>query len=422
MEEKQINEKDDLSSSNSLSLETRIVHGINEKTGSLICEPQEALVRKISVPTNTDESFKKLFMLSNDESNFTRFLNPTCSLLEQRLAHIEGGAAAAVVTSGMTAIQLLAMTLVCAGEEIVASSSLFAATDHMFKGLFNDLGIIVNFADVNKTHSFEAAVSPKTRFIYVETISNSQLDIPDIRKIADIAHKYKIPLVVDATYTPPVNYHPIDDGADIVIHSLSKWISGHGYTEGGVIIDSGKFDWRISNVPIMKVADPNNGGFRWAFDVPKEYLSIAMIVRLKACTMRTLGGYLAPDNAWMILQQMETLSLRMEKHNSNAQAVAKFLKMQPKVSWVRYPGLEDDPSHTLAKKQFGGKNGAIIVFAVEKPLTFMKNLSFCGQEKTIGTIRTAVLYFKGSNQIRMSVGIESIDDILADLARALNAE
>ncbi len=386
-----------------------------------------------------------LFALKELGFIYTRLGDPTGQILENRIALLEGGAAAVVTASGTAAIHYTALTLARAGDEIVSATNLYGGTFTMFKVLLKDQGITVNFVDALKPENFRAAITPKTRFLYVETIGNPALDVADIAAIAKIAHEHRIPLVVDSTFTPPSNYRPIEDGADIVIHSLSKWIGGHGAGIGGIVIDSGAFNWKEANVPLMKESDPAYHGLRWAIDLPAPLAPIAFALRFRTGPLRNLGACLAPDNSWIFIQGTETLPLRMARHNENGIAVARWLKKNPKVAWVRYPGLEDDPSYPVAKKQFKNGFGGMVVFGIKADargsgrekgqkfidsLVLFSNLANVGDAKSLAIHSASTTHSQLTDEeqlagglppdlVRLSIGIEHIDDIIADLERAL---
>jgi len=386
-----------------------------------------------------------LFALKELGFIYTRLGDPTGQILENRIALLEGGAAAVVTASGTAAIHYTALTLARAGDEIVSASNLYGGTFTMFKVLLKDQGINVKFVDALKPEAFEAAITDKTRFLYVETIGNPALDVVDVAAVAKIAHAHNIPLVVDSTFTPPSNYRPLEDGADIVIHSLSKWIGGHGAGIGGVVVDSGKFDWKKSNVPLLKEPDPAYHGLRWAIDLPAPLAPIAFALRFRTGPLRNLGACLAPDNSWIFLQGTESLSVRMARHNENGLAVARWLKKQPKVAWVRYPGLEDDPSYPIAKKQFKNGFGGMVVFGIkadkngsgrEKGQKFIDSLELFSNLANVGDAKSLAIHSASTTHsqltdkeqldgglppdlVRLSIGIEHIDDIIADLEQAL---
>lgn len=425
-------------------IDTILVHG-NQASKNPDNSSGISIDRSASYNLGTSSHAQNLYSLKESGFMNSRFGNKTCEILEKRIAAITKGKDAVVTSSGMAAIYSVIMTLVRSGDEIVSASNIFGRTYTLFDVLLKDHSINVNFADIENPKSFSSAISQLTRFIYVETIGNPSLDVANIKELADIAHRNKIPLIVDATYTPPTNYNPIDDGADIVIHSLTKWIGGLGAAMGGVIIDAGNFDWRNANVPLMKVQDPNYNGFRWSFDLPKESSSVAFLVRLRMVIQRTLGSCLSSDNAWIILQGIQTLSVRMEKHNANALAVAKYLEKNENIAWVRYPGLETDSSYDLAKKMFNDKFGGMIVFGLKtkdekdvtkKCSTFIDSLKLIEHTGLVGSTKSTALHtsstiynsFSEEKQktisispelIRLSIGIEDINDIIEDLDQAI---
>lgn len=428
----------------STNIETIAVHG--GQTPDPVTKARGLSVsRTTAYVFDSAEHASALFALKELGFIYTRLGDPTSQILETRLAGMEGGAAAVVTSSGTSAIHYTALTLARAGDEIVAASNLYGGTHTMFKVLLPDQGITVKFADSNKPDSFRSQITPKTRFLYVETMGNPALDMPDIRALATIAHEHHIPLVVDSTFTPPTLYRPIEDGADIVIHSLSKWIGGHGAAMGGAIIDSGKFDWKKSNVPLFNEPDANYHGLRWAHDLPAELAPIAFALRFRTVPLRNLGACLSPDNSWIFLIGCETLPLRMERHSENGMVVAKFLKKHPEVSWVRYPGLEDDPAYPVAKKQLTKGFGGMVVFgikagkgksATDRGRQFIGKLSLFSHVANVGDTKSLAIHPASTTHsqlseeeqketglppelVRLSIGIEHIDDILADLEQAL---
>ncbi len=392
------------------------------------------------------EHASNLFALKDLGFIYTRLGDPTSQILETRLAALEGGAAAVVTSSGTSAVHYTALTLARAGDEFVSASNLYGGTVTMFKVLLHDQGITVKFADAAHPESFREHITDKTRFLYVETMGNPALDMPDIRALADIAHEHHIPLVVDSTFTPPALYRPIEDGADIVIHSLSKWIGGHGAAMGGAVIDSGRFDWKNSNVPLFTEPDANYHGLRWASDLPAELAPIAFALRFRTVPLRNLGACLSPDNAWIFLIGCETLHLRMERHSGNGLAVARFLEKHPDVDWVRYPGLEKDPAYRVASKQLKNGSGGMVVFgiragngktATERGREFIERLKLFSHVSNVGDAKSLATHPASTTHsqmteaeqrasglqpelIRLSIGIEHIDDILADIEQALS--
>lgn len=398
-----------------------------------------------------------LFALKELGYIYSRLHDPTSAVLEARIAELEGGAAAVATASGTAAIHYTALTLARAGDEIVASKYLYGGTYTMFTVLLKDQGITVKLVDALKPEEVEKAITNKTRFIFTEVISNPSLDVVDIRSLSAIAKKHRIPLVVDSTFTPPVNYRPIEDGADIVIHSLSKWIGGHGAGIGGIVVDSGTFDWKNSNVPLLFEADPAYHGLRWAHDLPEPLAPIAFALRFRTGPLRNLGACLAPDNSWIFIQGLETLSLRLERHNQNALAVAQWLQAHPKVEWVRYPGLKEDPANKTAQELFASKKGTLggyggmVAFGIKEgkdssgqvrsgrlgaeafinSLCLFSNLANVGDTKSLAIHPASTTHSQLSEQeqldadlapnlVRLSIGIEHIDDIIKDIEQALS--
>ena len=430
---------------NSTHLETLAVHG--GQTPDPVTKSRGVPVwRTTAYNFDSAEHGANLFGLKELGFIYTRLGDPTGQILENRLALLEGGAAAVVTASGTAAIHYTALTLARAGDEIVSAKNLYGGTYTMFTVLLKDQGINVNLVDALDPENFRKAITPKTRFLFVEVIGNPGLDVVDIEAIAKIAHEHRIPLVVDSTFTPPVNFRPIEHGADIVIHSLSKWIGGHGAGIGGVVIDSGKFDWKKGNVPLLTESDPAYHGLRWAYDLPEPLAPVAFAFRFRTGPLRNLGACLSPDNSWIFLQGTESLPLRMARHNENAFAVARWLKKQPKVAWVRYPGLEDDPSYPTAKKQFTHGFGGMVVFGIKADakgtgmakgqsfidsLELFSNLANVGDAKSLAIHSASTTHSQLSEKeqteaglqpdlVRLSIGIEHIDDIIADLAQALS--
>lgn len=423
-----------------LHFETLAVHG-GQKPDPVTRSRGLPVWRTTAYTFDSAEHGASLFDLKELGFIYTRMGDPTSQILENRIALLEGGVAAVVTASGTAAIHYTALTLARAGDEIVSATNLYGGTFTMFKVLLKDQGIQVKFADATKPETFRSAITNNTRFLYVETVGNPSLDVADISALAQIAHEHNIPLVVDSTFTPPSNYRPIDDGADIVIHSLSKWIGGHGSAIGGVVVDSGKFNWKESNVPFFTAPDPNYHGLRWGLDLPDALAPMAFSLRFRTVPLRNLGACLAPDNSWIFLQGTETLPLRMARHNENGLAVARWLKKQTKVTWVRYPGLEDDPSYPVAKKQFKNGFGGMVVFGVQGGLEggtkFINSLALVSNVANVGDAKTLAIHPAStthsqltekeqkegglsSDLIRLSVGIEHIDDIIADLEQALS--
>ena len=311
---------------------------------------------------NTEHA-ANLFGLKELGNIYARLMNPTTDILEQRIAQLEGGAASVAVASGTSAIFYTIITLAEAGDEIVSANNLYGGTYTQFDSILPKLGINVKFVDPKNPKNFENAITDKTRALYIETIGNPVLDFTDVQAVADIAHRHGLPLIVDSTFTTPYLLRPIEHGADIVVNSLTKWIGGHGAGIGGIITDSGKFDWKGGNHKLFTEPDSNSPGLRWAIDLPEPLAPIAFALRVRTVPLRNLGATISPDNSWIFLQGVETLPVRIVKHSENALKIAEYLKNHPKTAWVRYPGLKDDPSYPIASKYLKNGFGGMVVLA-----------------------------------------------------------
>lgn len=388
----------------------------------------------------------RLFNLEEFGNIYSRIMNPTVSAFEERMAALEGGIGALATASGHAAQFLALTTILQQGDNFVSSSRLYGGTYNQFKVTFKRLGIDVKFVDSDNPSDFEKQIDDKTKAIYVETIGNPRLDIPDLNGLANVAHKNGIPLVVDNTFgMGGYLCRPIEYGADIVVHSATKWIGGHGTSIGGVIIDSGKFPWNNSKFPIFTEPSPGYHGLNFwtAFGAQSQFGNIAFIIRARVEQLRDIGASLSPFNAFLFLQGLETLSLRAERHCQNSLALAQWLKKSSNVSWVLYPGLEDHHSHTNAKKYLrSGMYGGIIVFGIkggkEAGKKFINNLKLTSLLANVGDAKTLVIHPASTthqqlseseqkaagvtpDMIRISVGIENIDDIIADFEQAFKA-
>ncbi len=387
------------------------------------------------------EHAANLFGLKELGNIYTRLMNPTHDVLEKRVAELEGGATALALASGTSAIFYSVINICSAGDEIVSANNLYGGTFTQFNDILPQLGIKVNFVDPKDPQNFAKAITPKTKLLFCETVSNPGLDVADIEAIAAIAHANGIPLVVDATFSTPYLTRPIDFGADIVVHSLTKWMGGHGTAIGGIMVDSGKFNWNSDKFPLMTQPDASYHGVRWATDIG-PLCPVAFAIRMRVIPLRNLGACISPDNAWMFLQGIETLPLRMERHCENALAVAKHLKAHPKVEWVRFPGLPDDPNFELNKKYLHGKGGSMVVFGIkggsEAGQKFIESLKLFSHLANVGDAKSLAIHPATTTHsqltadqqaaggitpelVRLSVGIEHIDDILADLDQAFDA-
>ena len=302
----------------------------------------------------------RLFAQEESGNIYTRIMNPTWDVLERRVALLEGGIAALAASSGQSAETIAVLNLAKAGDEVVSSTSLYGGTYTLFKYTLGRMGIDVKFVDASDPKNFGGAITPKTRCLYVETIGNPKLDVPDIEAIAKIAHDAGIPLVIDSTFATPYLCRPIEWGADIVVHSLTKWLGGHGTSIGGIIVDAGKFDWKNGKFPDFTEPDPSYHGLVFT----EAFGDAAYIAKARISLLRDLGPALSPFNAFLILQGIETLSLRMDRHCSNALKVAQHLERHSLVSWVTYPGLASHPSHDLARKYLPKGAGGMLGFVI----------------------------------------------------------
>jgi len=382
-----------------------------------------------------------LFGLKELGNIYTRLMNPTTDVLEKRLAALEGGVGALALSSGTTAIFYSIINLARAGDEIISANDLYGGTFTQFKNILPDLGIKVKFVDPKDPDNFKKAITEKTKAIYTETIGNPALNVPDFKAIADIAHNHGLPYIVDSTFTTPVLFRPIDHGVDIVVHSLTKWIGGHGTAIGGAVVDSGKFDWsRSKKHPLLTEPDDSYHGLRYAFDLG-PLTPLAYILRMRLVPLRNLGGCISPDNSWIFLQGLETLPLRMERHCENATKVAEYLTSHNKVSWVNYPGLETHPTHSNAKKYLKKGYGGVVVFGIKGGRSagekFINSLKLFSHLANVGDAKSLALHPASTSHsqlsekdlleggitqdlVRLSVGLESIDDIIHDIDQALS--
>jgi O-acetylhomoserine (thiol)-lyase len=388
---------------------------------------------------NTEHA-ANLFGLKELGNIYTRIGNPTQDVLEQRISQLEGGAASLALASGTSAIFYAIITLARAGDEIVSANNLYGGTYTQFDAILPSLGIKVNFVDPKDPENFQKAITETTRAIFVETIGNPTLDVVDIQRIAEVAHRNGLPLIVDATFSTPYLLQTIQHGADIVINSLTKWIGGHGTGIGGSITDSGKFDWKGGRHPLFTEPDPNYHGLRWALDLPEPLAPLAFILRARTVPLRNLGAAISPDNAWIFLQGIETLPLRIIRHSENASRVAQHLEKHPKVSWVRYPGLPGDPSHEVAKKYFAKGFGGMVVFGIkggaEAGVRLIDHIPLFSHLANVGDAKSLIIHPASTTHsqlseaqqlaagltpdlVRLSIGIEHIDDILEALEEGL---
>ena len=422
-----------------MKLESQCLHaGFTSDSATHACAVP--VYRTASYVFDSTEHAANLFALKELGNIYSRIMNPTQDVLEQRVAALEGGAAGLAVSSGTSAIFYSIINLAQAGDNIVSARNLYGGSYTQFKDILPALGIEVRFVDSNDPANFAAAADDKTRAFFCETVSNPALEVSDLQAIADSAHELGLPLIVDSTFSTPYLTRPIEFGADIVVHSLTKWLGGHGTAIGGIVIDSGKFNWAGGKHPLFDEPDTSYHGLRWGYDLPAPLAPVAYILRMRTGPLRNLGACLSPDNAWMALQGIETLPLRMERHCENALAVAKHLKDQPAVEWVRFPGLEDDPQYAANQKYIKGKGGSMVVFGIKggaaaggkfiEALEMFKHLANVGDAKSLAIHPASTTHSQlepeqqlqagiPPEMVRLSVGIEHIDDIIADLDQAL---
>ncbi|HEX7492351.1 MAG TPA: O-acetylhomoserine aminocarboxypropyltransferase/cysteine synthase [Candidatus Limnocylindrales bacterium] len=379
----------------------------------------------------------RLFGLQEFGNIYTRIMNPTTDVFEQRIAALEGGVAALGVASGQAAETLTILNLARAGDNIVSSSSLYGGTYNLFQYTLPKYGIDVKFVDGSKPEEFEKAIDGKTKGVYLETIGNPRLDVPDFEGIVAIAHKHGVPVVVDNTFAPILS-RPFEWGVDIIVHSATKWIGGHGTAIGGVIVDSGKFDWAASARFKADFVDPDPSYHGISYT--GAFGNLAFILKARVQGLRDLGAALSPFNSFLFLQGLESLPLRIERHSSNALAVAKWLEKNPAVSWVSYPGLASHPTHKNAAKYLSGGYGGVVTFGlkggVEAGRKLIDSVKLFSLLANVGDAKSLIIHPASTTHqqlsaqdqvasgvtpelVRISVGIEHVDDIIADLDQAI---
>lgn len=378
-----------------------------------------------------------LFSLAKPGNIYTRIMNPTQNVFEARITQLEGGVGALATSSGQAAITLALLNIVETGSEIVASSNLYGGSYNLLNITFKKLGIKVHFVDPSDPNNFKEVINDKTRAIYAETIGNPAIDVLDIEAVAQIAHDNGLPLVIDNTFASPYLCRPFEHGADIVIHSATKFIGGHGTSIGGIIVDSGKFNWDNGKFPGLVEPDPSYHGISYTNDVGEA----AYITKARVQLLRDLGSAVSPYNVHEFLIGLETLHLRMERHSENALKVAQFLDQHPKVTWVNYPGLENNKYHSLAKKYLPKGQGAILTFgvdgSVEDIARFVDKLQLFSLLANVGDSKSLVIHPASTTHqqlteaeqrqsgvlpemVRLSIGTENAEDIINDLNDALS--
>ena len=423
----------------SLRFETLAIHGGLRE--------DDTRARALPVHRTTAYTFKDLrhahdlFSLKVPGHIYSRMSNPTQDALEERVALLEGGAGALALSSGTSAIFYTFINLARQGDEIVAASNLYGGTHTMLHDILPQFGIRAKLVQPNDLDGFAAAITDKTRAIYVESIGNPTLETADVSALAGLAHSRGLPLIVDATFSTPALQRPLTQGADIVIHSLTKWIGGHGTAIGSIVVDGGSFDWKNPRFDLYNEPDESYHGVRWAHDLGDLP---PFIVRMRTVPLRNLGACISPDNAWIFLQGLESLSLRMAGHSENAMKVAEYLAAHPKAAWVKYPGLASDPFHHLARRYLSGGFGGMVVFgvpgsgaaALRNGARFIESLKLLSHLANVGDAKSLALHPAGTTHsqmsdeqqdlsgirtemIRLSIGLEHPDDILEDLEQAL---
>jgi O-acetylhomoserine (thiol)-lyase len=377
-----------------------------------------------------------LFNLQTFGNIYTRLMNPTNAVFEERMAALEGGRAAVAVASGMSATAMALLTLLEAGDEIVAASTLYGGSHSLLNVNFRKFGITTHFVDPDDPENFRRALTPRTRAVFAETLGNPRINVLDIQAVADIAHEAGAPLIVDNTVPSPYLCRPMDHGADIVVHSATKYIGGHGTSIGGGIVESGRFPWDNGKFPAMVEPSAGYHGVRFY----ETFGDFGYTMKVRCESLRTLGPCLSPFNSFLFLQGLETLPVRMDRHCGNALAVARFLRDHRQVSWVNYPGLEADPYHELAKRYLPRGASSLLAFGIrgdaEAGVRFIENVQFLSHLANIGDAKSLVIHPASTthrqlseaeqlkagvspDMIRLSVGLETLDDILWDLDQAL---
>jgi len=402
----------------------------------------DTLSRAVPVYQTTSYCFKStehaanLFALKEFGNIYTRLMNPTTDVLEKRLAALEGGVGGLALSSGQSAIYVSIFNICGAGGHIVSSNSLYGGTVTLFNQTFKKLGIDVTFVDPKKPENFAAAIKRNSRLIYIESIGNPKNDILQYEKIAEIAHDNGMPVICDNTVATPMLFRPIEYGIDIVVHSCTKFIGGHGTSIGGAIVDSGKFDWTDGRYPELTEPDPGYHGVKYV----ESFGELAYIIKARTQFLRDMGSCMSPFNAFLFLQGLETLHLRMPRHCENALKLAKWLEKHKSVNWVNYPGLQSHPDYALAKKYMPNGQSAILGFGIKggkkAGIKFINSVKLASHLANIGDSKTLVIHPASTTHqqlteaeqlaagvtadyVRVSVGTEHIDDIIADFDQAL---
>lgn len=424
-----------------MEFNTLVLHGGQEPDSATHARALP-IYQTTSYTFDSTEHASEIFALKEEGNIYTRIGNPTTDVLEKRLAMLEGGVGALAVASGSAAVTYAILNIAKSGDEIVSSTALYGGTYNLFVHTLPKFGIKTNFVNSDNASDFEKAITPKTKLIFAESIGNPKLGVLDIETIAKVAHNHNIPLIVDNTVATPYLLRPFEFGADIVVHSATKFLGGHGTSIGGVIVDSGNFDWSKSETsgsskfPEMSEPDPSYHNIKYT----ETFGNAAYITKARTQLLRDTGACISPFNAFMILQGIETLPLRMKEHSKNALEVAKFLQNHDKVSWVNYPGLESNPSHALAQKYLPKGQSALIGFGIKGGKSagakFINNVKLLSHLANIGDAKSLVIHPASTTHgqlspeelekcgvsedfIRLSIGLEDVSDIIADIDQAL---
>jgi O-acetylhomoserine (thiol)-lyase len=390
---------------------------------------------------NSTEHAANLFGLKEFGNIYSRLGNPTVGALEARLTALEGGAMSVALASGTSAVMYSLINIMSQGDNFVSASQLYGGTYTMFDNILPEYGIDAKKVDITDLKAVEESIDEKTRAVYCETVTNPGLVVADVTALSEIAHKHGIPLIVDATFTTSAIQKSFDFGADIVVYSLTKWMSGHGRVIAGAVIEKGGFDWGNGNFPLYDKPDTSYGNMRWGHDLG-DLGNVAYSLRLRTVPLRNLGANMSPDTAFEVMSGLETLSLRMERHCSNAKKAAEFLSNHESVEWVRFPGLESDPSYELSEKYLKGTGGTMVVFGIkggkEAGQKFIDNLKMFRHVANVGDTRSLAIHPASTTHsqldedqliaagsppelVRLSIGIEDIEDIVEDLSQALES-
>ncbi|HSO59159.1 MAG TPA: O-acetylhomoserine aminocarboxypropyltransferase/cysteine synthase family protein [Paenisporosarcina sp.] len=418
-----------------LQPETLLLHG-GQQPDPVTGSRAVPIYKTTSFVFRDTEHAQNLFALQEAGNIYSRIGNPTVDVFEQRIALLEGGTAAVALSSGMAAVAFSILNVAGTGDEIVAASNLYGGTYNLFANTLPRYGITVKFVDSTNPENFREAISDKTKAIFGEIIGNPSLHVFDIEAVSGIAHDNGIPLIIDNTFATPYGCNPIEFGADIVVHSATKWIGGHGTSIGGVVVDAGKFDWNSEKFPGFTEPDPSYHGLRYAIDVPQ----VAFAIKLRVQLLRDFGPCLSPENAFAFLQGLETLHLRVPKHNENAAAVAAYLESHPAVEWVNFNGFESHPSHQLANKYLKNGYGSIVNFGIkggrDAGRKIIDNVQIWSHVANVGDAKSLIIHPASTTHqqlsgeelrksgvteelIRLSVGLESVEDLVADLGQAI---